>query len=207
MFERKVGKVPIVWLVTGVILVLFLIGLVVEGVVCSRGISATRASVGELGTQVEEVAAETEQLGAELKGASAERAQLKEALEAKISDELEDLETEISSELKDLEDKLALQEERTAGFQLQVLLLKASGKALKARMHLAEEEAGLAKRDLRECDLALAAAMAFADEETGVSLKELRASMRELREGIEAETFPLTTLEILIDRIEALIGQ
>jgi hypothetical protein len=31
--------------------------------------------------------------------------------------------------------------------------------------------------------------------------------MTELREGIEAETFPLTTLEILIDRIEALIGQ
>ena len=51
------------------------------------------------------------------------------------------------------------------------------------------------------------AAMAFADEETETSLKELRSSMVELREGIEAETFPLTTLEILIDKIEDLIGQ
>jgi septal ring factor EnvC (AmiA/AmiB activator) len=207
MFEKKIGKIPIVWLVTGAILSLFLIGLVVEGVVSSRGISATKANIRELGTQVEEVVAETERLEAELEGASAERAQLKKALEAKISSELEDLETEISSELKDLEEKLALQEERTTGFQLQVLLLKASGKALKARIHLAEEETGLAKRDLRECDSALEAAMAFADEETEASLKELRASMVELREGIEAETFPLTTLEILIDRIEDLVGQ
>ena len=196
MFEKKVGKVPIVWLLTGAVLFLFLIGLVVEGALSFRGISTIRANVGELGTKVEEVAAETERLGAELKRASAERAQFKEALEAKIS-----------SELGELEEKMALQEERTAGFQLQVLLLKASGKALKARIHLAEKEAGLAKRDLRECDLALGAAMAFADEETGASLKELRASMTELREGIEAETFPLTTLEILIERIEALVGQ
>ena len=196
MFEKKVGKVPIVWLLTGAVLFLFLIGLVVEGALSFRGISTIRANVGELGTKVEEVAAETERLGAELKRASAERAQFKEALEAKIS-----------SELGELEEKMALQEERTAGFQLQVLLLKASGKALKARIHLAEKEAGLAKRDLRECDLALGAAMAFADEETGASLKELRASMTELREGIEAETFPLTTLEILIDKIEALVGQ
>jgi septal ring factor EnvC (AmiA/AmiB activator) len=207
MFEKKVGKVPIVWLLTGVVLVLLLIGLVVEGVVSFRGISTTRANVGKLGTKVEEVAAETERLGTELKGASAERAQLQEALEAKFSSELDESEAKISDQLGKLEEKLALQEERTAGFQLQVLLLKASGRALKARIHLAEKDAGLAKRDLRECDLALGAAMAFADEETGASLKELRASMTELREGIEAETFPLTTLEILIDKIEALIGQ
>ncbi len=207
MFDKKVGKVPIVWLVTGVILILFLIGLVVEGVVSSRGISAARASVGELGTQVEEMAAEIERLEAELEGASTERAQIKKDLEAKISSELQELETEMSGELKDLEEKLAVQEKRTDEFQLQVLLLKASAKALKARVHLAEKDTGLAKRDLRECDAVLQAAMAFADDETQTSLKELRASMVELREGIEAETFPLTTLEILIDKIEDLIGQ
>jgi len=207
MFEKKIGKVPIVWLLTGVVLVLLLIGLVVEGVVSFRGISTTRAGVEELGAKVEEVATETERLGAELKKASTERAQLKNALEAKISGELGELETSISGQLGELEEKIALQEEKTAAFQLQVLLLKASGKALKARIHLAEKDTGLAKRDLRECDLALQAAMALADEETGASLKELRASMTELRDGIEAETFPLTTLEILIDRIEALIGQ
>lgn len=196
MFEKKVGKVPIVWLLTGAVLFFFLIGLVVEGVVSFRGISTTRAGVGELETKVEEVAAETERLGAELEAASAKRVQVKEALEAKMS-----------GELGKLEEKMALQEERAAGFQLQVLLLKASGKALKARIHLAEEEAGLAKRDLRECDVALEAAMAFADEETKASLKELRASITELRESIEAKTFPLTTLEILIDRIDNLIGQ
>jgi septal ring factor EnvC (AmiA/AmiB activator) len=207
MFEKKVGKVPIVWLLTGAILFLLLIGLVVEGIVSFRSISTTRANVGKLETKVEEVAAETERLGTELKGASAERAQLQKALEAKISSELEESEVKISDQLGKLEEKLTLQEERTTGFQLQVLLLKASGEALKARIHLAEKEAGLTKRDLRECDSALGAAMAFADEETQTSLKELRASMTELREGIEAETFPLTTLEILIDKIEALIGQ
>ena len=207
MFEKKVGKVPIVWLLTGVVLLLFLVGLVVEGIVSFRGISTTRASVGGLETKVEEVATEVERLEAELKGASTERAQLKNTLEAKISKQLGELETKISDQLGELEVKIALQEEKTAAFQLQVLLLKASGKALKARIHLAEKDAGLAKRDLRECDSALKAAMAFADEDTKASLKELRASMTELREGIEAETFPLTTLEILIDRIEALIGQ
>lgn len=207
MFEKKIGKVPIAWLVTGIVLVILLIGLVVEGVLSFRGISATRAGVEELGAKVEEVATETERLGAELKGASTERAQLKSALEAKMSSELGELETKISGQLGQLEEKIAVQEEKTATFQLQVLLLKASGKALKARIHLAEKDAGLTKRDLRECDLALQAAMAFANEETGASLKELRASMRELSEGIEAETFPLTTLEILIDKIEALIGQ
>lgn len=206
MFEKKIGKVPIVWLVTGIVLALLLIGLVVEGVVSFRGISATRAGVEELGTQVEELASETERLGAELKGATTERAQLKDALETKMSSQLGELETKMSDQLGELEEKIALQEEKTAAFQLQVLLLKASGKALKARIHLAEKDAGLAKRDLRECDLALQAAMTFADEETEASLKELRASMTELREGIEAETFPLTTLEILIDKIEALIG-
>jgi GTP cyclohydrolase II len=207
MFEKKVGKVPLIWLLTGAILVLFLIGLVVEGILSFRAISTTRASLGELGTKVEEVAARTEQLEAGLEKASVERAQLGEALETKISSELEDLETKTFKELGELEERIAVQEETTAGFQLQVLLLKASGKALKARIHLAEEETGLAKRDLRECDSALEAATAFADEETKASLKELRGSMTELREGIEAETFPLTTLEILIDRIEALIGQ
>ena len=207
MFEKKVGKIPIAWLLTGAVLLLFLIGLVVESIASFGSISTTRASVADLGTKVQEVAAETERLGGELKKASTERAQLKEALETKISSKLEEAETKISSKVAEWEEKIALQEERTAGFQLQVLLLKASGKALKARIHLAEKDAGLAKRDLRECDLALQAAMAFADEETKASLRELRASMTELREGIEAETFPLTTLEILIDKIEALIGQ
>jgi septal ring factor EnvC (AmiA/AmiB activator) len=207
MSEKRVRRIPLVWLLIGAVLLLFLIGLVVEGVLSFRGISATRSSLGELGTKVEEVASQTERLETELEKASAERAQLKEALEAEISGELEKLETKTSSELGKLEEGVAIQEERMAGLQLQVLLLKASGKALKARIHLAEKEAGLAKRDLKECDSALEAAIAFADEETKTSLEELRASMTELTEGIEAETFPLATLEILIDRIEALIGQ
>ena len=45
-----------------------------------------------------------------------------------------------------------------------MLLLKASAKALKARIHLAEEEAGLAERDLAECDAVLEAATDLADE-------------------------------------------
>jgi len=228
MFEKKVWKIPIIWLLTGTVLFLLLVGLVVEGILSFEAISATQASIRELKARVDEVSAEAEQLGADLERASAEKAQFQEDLAEKFSSQLEDLEEKFSSQLEDLEEKtsgqlegleketsnqlqelrerLSLQETRVDRFQFQVLLLKASGKALKARMHLAEKKVGLATRDLRECDSTLEAAKAFADEETRVSLEELRASIRELKESIEAETFPLTTLEILIDRIDALIG-
>jgi len=217
MFEKKVWKIPIIWLLTGTVLFLLLVGLVVEGILSFEAISATQASIRELKARVDEVSAEAEQLGADLERASAEKAQFQEDLAEKFSSQLEDLEEktsgqleglekETSNQLQELRERLSLQETRVDRFQFQVLLLKASGKALKARMHLAEKKVGLATRDLRECDSTLEAAKAFADEETRVSLEELRASIRELKESIEAETFPLTTLEILIDRIDALIG-
>lgn len=217
MLEKKVWKIPIIWLVTGTVLFLLLIGLIVEGILSFEAISATQASMRELGRRVDEVSSKVEQLSADLERATAEKAQLKEdlaedlfsqlqGLEEKSSSQLEDLEKRTSSQLQELREELSLQEARVGRFQFQALLLKASGRALKARMHLAERKVGLAKRDLRECDSALGAAEAFADEETRVSLEELRASIRELKEGIEAETFPLTTLELLIDRIDALIG-
>ena len=217
MFEKKVWKIPIIWLLTGTVLFLLLVGLVVEGILSFEAISATQASIRELKARVDEVSAEAEQLGADLERASAEKAQFQEDLAEKFSSQLEDLEEktsgqleglekETSNQLQELRERLSLQETRVDRFQFQVLLLKASGKALKARMHLAEKKVGLATRDLRECDSTLEAAKAFADEETRVSLEELRASISELKESIEAETFPLTTLEILIDRIDALIG-
>ena len=103
-----------------------------------------------------------------------------------------------------------LQEEAAyvaAKADLQVLLLKASAKALKARIHLAEEEAGLAERDLAECDAALEAAMALADEKAKIALQEIRTSIVELKDSVEAHTFPIATLEIVSDKIDALIGK
>jgi hypothetical protein len=87
-----------------------------------------------------------------------------------------------------------------------MLLMRASRQALQARMHLAEKSAGLAKRDLRDVEAILSAAIrATDDEELRATLEKLRQSIRELREGIEAETFPVTTVEVLIDQIDGVI--
>ena len=210
-------KVYLPW-ITATVVVLLLIALVTVGLISSRGISANRASTERVSAEVNRLSDEMEQAGAEIdrlktaiEQADAEIDKLKAAIEKADAeggllrkDLREDLTEDISANAE------RLREEATyvaTNAKFQVLLLKASAKALKARIHLAEEEAGLAERDLAECDAALEAAKSLADEKAEIALQEIRTSIVELKESIEAHTFPLATLEIVSDKIDALIGK
>jgi len=185
---------------TAAVVVLLLIALVIVGLISSRGISANRAST-------EKIAAELDLLGGEMEQAGTEIDQLKTEIEkasAKEAQLREDLGEGLTEDISANADRL---QEETARAQFQVLLLKASAKALKARIHLAEKEAGLAERDLAECDAALEAAAALADGKDKIALQEVRTSIVELKDSVEAHTFPIATLEIVSDKIDALIGK
>ena len=205
------------WIMAAVALFL-LFALVIVGLLCNRGISANRASTERVSAEVDRLNDEMEQAGGEIDKLEAAmekadgeivelRAELKKAEAA--GDQLrEDLREDLTEDISANADRL--QEETTqvaTKAEFQVLLLKASAKALKARIHLAEEAAGLAERDLAECDATLQAATALADEKARISLQEIRTSIIELKESVEAHTFPLATLEIVSDKIDALIGK
>ena len=220
-------KVYLPW-ITATVVVLLLIALVTVGLISSRGISANRASTERLAAELDslndemgQAEVEVDKLKVEIDKADAEIDTLKVEID-KADAEIDTLKAEIDKAVaerdrlrEDLTEDISanvdrLQEEATyvaANAKFQVLLLKASAKALKARIHLAEEEAGLAERDLAECDAALEAAMALADEKAKIALQEIRTSIVELKDSVEAHTFPLATLEIVSDKIDALIGK
>jgi len=214
--EEKL-KVYFPWIVAAAALFL-LIALVIVGSLCNRGISANRASTERESAEVDRLSDETEQAGAEIEKLETAIEQADAEIDKLVAD-LEKADAEGDRLREDLREDLTedisanvdrLQEEATyvaTKAEFQVLLLKASAKALKARIHLAEEEAGLAERDLAECDATLEAAIALADEKTKIALHEIRTSIVELKESIEAHTFPLATLEIVSDKIDALIGK
>ena len=204
--------------ITAAAALFLLFALVIVGLLCNRGISANRASTEGVSAEVDRLSDEMEQAGAEadklktaIEKADAEIVELQADLEkADAEGDLlrEDLREALTEDISANADRL--QEEATnvaTNARFQVLLLKASAKALKARIHLAEKEAGLAERDLAECDAALEAAMALADEKAKIALQETRTSIIELKESVEAHTFPLATLEIVSDKIDALIGK
>jgi chromosome segregation ATPase len=211
MEEKLKAYLP--WIMATIALFL-LIALVIVGLLSYRGISSNRASTERVSAEVDRLSDEMEQAGTEIdkletaiEQADAEIVKLKAELE-KIDTEgdrlRENLREDLTEDISANADRL--QEEITQA-RFQVLLLKASAKALKARIHLAEEEAGLAERDLAECDAVLEAAMALADEKTKIALQEIRTSIVELKDSVEAHTFPLATLEIVSDKIDALIGK
>jgi len=215
MEEKLKAYLP--WIMAAVALFL-LIALVIVGLLSNRGISANRASTVRLAAELDSLNGEMEQAGAEIdkleaaiEQADAEIDKLKAAIEKADAEGgllREDLREDLTENISASSDRL--QEEVTnvaTKARFQVLLLKASAKALKARIHLAEEEAGLAERDLAECDAALEAAMALADEKAKIALQEIRTSIVELKDSVEAHTFPIATLEIVSDKIDALIGK
>lgn len=187
------------WIMAAAVLFL-LIALVVVGLLSYRGISVNRASMERIATELDSLSDEMGRAGAEIDGLKAE-IEKADAEEDRLRENLrEDLTEDISANAN------RLQEETTKA-KLQILLLKASAKALRARIHLAEKEAGLAERDLAECDAALEAAIALADEKAKIALQEIRTSIVELKDSVEARTFPVATLEIVSDKIDALIGK
>jgi chromosome segregation ATPase len=211
MEEKLKAHFP--WIMAAAALFL-LIALVIVGLLCNQGISANRASTEKVSAEVDRLTDEMKQVGGEIDELEAAiekadgdivelRAGLKKA-EAEGDQLREDLREDLTKDISANADRL---QEETAQARFQVLLLKASAKALKARIHLAEEEAGLAERDLAECDATLEEAMTLADQKAEIALREIRTSIVELKESVEAHTFPLATLEIVSDKIDTLIGQ
>jgi len=186
------------WIMTVVALFL-LIALVIVGLLSNRGISANRASTERISAEVDRLSDEMTQMGAEIDELKAEI----EKADAEGDRLREDLREDLTKDISANADRL---QEETTKTEFQVLLLKASTKALKARIHLAEKEVGIAERDLAECDATLETAIALADEKTAITLQEIRTSIVELKDGVEARTFPIATLEIVSDKIDALIG-
>ncbi len=190
--------------ITAAAALFLLIAVVIVGLLSNRGISANRASTERISAEVDRLSEEMEQAEVEIDKlqAAIERA------EAEGNRLREDLREDLTEDISANTDRF--QEEATyvaTKAEFQVLLLKASAKALKARIHLAEKEVGLAERDLAECDATLEAAMALADEKGKIALQEIRTSIVELKESVEARTFPIATLEIVSDKIDALIGK
>ncbi len=196
--EQKV-KAYLPW-ITAVVALFLLIALVIVGLLSNRGISANRANAEKLAAEMDRLNDDIAQAGAEITELQAEieKANTEEALLR------EDLREDLTEDISTNADRL---QEETTQAKLQVLLLKASAKALKARIHLAEKEVGLAERDLAECDATLEAAIALVNEKDKIALQEIRTSITELKESIEARTFPIATLEIVSDKIDALIGK
>ena len=214
--EEKI-KAYFPWITAATALFL-LIALLIVGLLSYRGISANRASTERIATDLDLLSDEMAQAGAEIdklktaiEQSDAEIDQLKANLkkaEAEADRLREDLREDVTEDISANADRLREEATQVATqAEFQVLLLKASAKALKARIHLAEEEAGLAERDLAECDAVLEAAMALADEKTKSALQEIRTSIVELKDSVEARTFPLATLEIVSDKIDVLIGK
>ncbi|MCL5027309.1 MAG: hypothetical protein M1531_12605 [Chloroflexi bacterium] len=88
----------------------------------------------------------------------------------------------------------------------QIILLQAVSKATKARIHLTEQNTGLAERDLTEAEAALQRALAVAPDALKPGIEESRRALDELKQSVEARTFPVAAVEILTDRIESLLA-
>ena len=197
------------------------------------GIRGSRRAAQEVAintnARIQQLQAQIDTLNRELEALQAANVELQRSLENRLDDELQALRQEFQRADQQLQDDV----QRTLNAQgrelrnevqtsldevsrdvsaiavrtrLEVLLLRASRQALQARIHLAERKPGLAKRDLRAVEAALnEAAETIGDPELQAAVGSLRDSIRELREGIEAETFPVTTVEVLIEKIDEVL--
>ena len=113
----------------------------------------------------------------------------------------------LRSEVDDLNKTVVALENERKRLQMQVFMLKASARVARARVYLANETPGLAKRDLATAIEALEQAQTLAPSDQKLAIGEIGASLAELRQSIEAKAYPIATLEILIDKLDALIGK
>ncbi len=128
-----------------------------------------------------------------------------------------DLETGLSSQsdraagldarLVELETKAGVPAEEIAGFKVQVLLLKASQEAIKARIRLIQNNPGAAKEELGLVGASLSAAFELGDEEAKAAISELQDRLADVMRDIDENPFAAAEeLEILWRGIDALIG-
>ena len=96
-------------------------------------------------------------------------------------------------------------EQRVAVLQFQNHLLRASVRVSRARVHLRERQSGLAVRELAEVERSLDAAAKLGSAGQQEQIAEIKILLAELKGIAESGTFPIQTLEIIGDRIDAMI--
>ena len=103
-------------------------------------------------------------------------------------------------------------EERTVTLNEQVVVLKfqnhllrASVRISRARVHLREQEGGLAIRELAEVDRSLNAAAELGTAGQQEQIAEIQILLADLKNTVETGTFPIQTLEVVGDRVDAMI--
>jgi hypothetical protein len=89
--------------------------------------------------------------------------------------------------------------------RLQTTLTQAVATGFKARTHLNEQNSGLAEHDLTELDEDLQRALVLAPDGLKPRIEEVRRGVHELKESIEARTFPVAAVEMLTDRIRSIV--
>ena len=173
----------------------------------------------ELSSQSERMANSEERLTGlkdELDAGAAQMAKLEESLIDR-DQQIADLDTEFNSQsermadlnasLADLEAEVAKPEEEIARLKLQALLLKASQEAIKAHVHLLENNAGTAQEELGLVKASLEAAFELGDEEAQAAISQLQERLADVVRDIEESPFTAAEeLEVLWLGIDALIG-
>ena len=95
--------------------------------------------------------------------------------------------------------------QNVAVLQFQNHLLRASVRISRARAHLREQQGGLAIRELAEVDRSLDAAANLGSVGQQEQIEEIKALLADLKNTVETGTFPIQTLEVVGDRIDAMI--
>ncbi len=104
-----------------------------------------------------------------------------------------------------LEQQAETANQNVAVLQFQNHLLRASVRVSRARAHLREQEGGLAIRELAEVDRSLAAAAELGSAGQQEQIAEIKTLLADLKNTIETGTFPIQTLEVIGDRIDAMV--
>ncbi len=89
--------------------------------------------------------------------------------------------------------------------QFQNHLLRASVRISRARVHLRERQSGLAVRELAEAERSLNAAAKLGSIGQQEQIEEIKTLLADLKNIVETGTFPIQTLEVIGDRIDAMI--
>ena len=111
----------------------------------------------------------------------------------------------MDTRVADLEQQAETLNQTVTVLQFQNHLLRASVRVSRARAHLREQEGGLAIRELAEVNRSLAAAAKLGTAGQQEQIAEVKTLLADLKNIIETGTFPIQTLEVVGDRIDAMI--
>lgn len=111
----------------------------------------------------------------------------------------------MDSRVADVETRAKSLEQQVSVLQFQSHLLRASVRVSRARAHLRERQSGLAVRELAEVERSLKAAAKLGTPGQIEQIAEIKTLLSDLKNVIETGTFPIQTLEVIGDRIDAMI--